>query len=61
MDIRLLVRATRRLVLLGLGGVALGASAAYLNSPVPANAYITKGGLDWAWASPVSASWGALI
>ena len=58
MDIRLLVRATRRLVLLGLGGVALGASAAYLNSPVPANAYITKGGLDWAWASPVSASYG---
>lgn len=59
MDIHSLIRAARRLVLLGLGGVALGASAAYLDSPVPASAYITKGGLDWAWASPVSATSGS--
>lgn len=61
MDIRLLVRATRRLVLLGLGGVALGASAAYLNSPVPANAYITKGA--WTGHGPLQCRlpMGALI
>lgn len=58
MKIDLLIRAVRRLVLFGLGGLALGASAAFLDSPVPANAYITKGGLDWAWASPVSADAG---
>jgi hypothetical protein len=29
-----------------------GAQAALLNAPVPGNAYITHGGLDWAWAAP---------
>lgn len=31
------------------------AQASILNVPVPTNAYITQGGLDWAWASPVPA------
>ncbi len=30
-----------------------GANAAPINSPVPTNAYITMGGLDWAWANPL--------
>lgn len=30
------------------------ASAALYNQPVASNAYITIGGLDWAWASPIS-------
>ena len=29
--------------------------AALVNAPVPSDAYITKGGLNWAWASPVAA------
>ena len=56
MGMQSLIRSARHLVLLGLGSVALSASAAFLDSPVPASAYITKGGLDWAWASPVSAA-----
>jgi hypothetical protein len=32
-----------------------GAQAAIINAPVPVNAYINFGGLDWAWASPVAA------
>ncbi|WP_293226348.1 PEP-CTERM sorting domain-containing protein [Ottowia sp.] len=51
-----LMRAARRLLPLALGGVVLGASGAFLNAPVPANAYITQGGLDWAWASPLPAA-----
>lgn len=39
-----------------LAGV--GAQAAYVNAPVAANAYITYGGLDWAWALPLPASSG---
>ncbi len=31
---------------------AAPASAAFIDAPVPTNAYITFGGLDWAWASP---------
>ena len=34
------------------------AEAAYLDAPLPANAYITKDGLDWAWAFPLPASSG---
>ena len=30
------------------------ASAAAYNAPVASNAYITIGGLDWAWASPLN-------
>ena len=30
------------------------ASAALYNAPVASNAYITIGGLDWAWASPIA-------
>lgn len=33
------------------GGMA---SAATYNQPVASNAYITYGGLDWAWASPIA-------
>jgi hypothetical protein len=33
--------------------VSLPATAA-INAPLPSNAYITKGGLDWAWASACS-------
>ena len=32
---------------------ATSAQAALINTPVPTNAYITLGGLDWAWAMPV--------
>ena len=32
------------------------AQAAFLDSPVPVNAYITFGGLDWAWANPCAPS-----
>lgn len=31
---------------------------AAINSPVPASAYITQGGLDWAWAFPLPAASG---
>lgn len=34
------------------------AQAAFLDSPVPSNAYITVGGLDWAWAFPLPAASG---
>jgi PEP-CTERM motif-containing protein len=33
--------------------IAPRAEASFLNAPVPVNAYITIGGLDWAWASPL--------
>jgi hypothetical protein len=36
-----------------LAGNAAIAQAQIINAPVPANAYITRNGLDWAWASPV--------
>ncbi len=39
-----------------LAGV--GAQAAYVNAPVASNAYISFGGLDWAWAFPLPASSG---
>lgn len=31
------------------------AQASLVNAPVPSNAFISFGGLDWAWASPVAA------
>lgn len=34
--------------------VASQAQAAFLDAPVPENAYITRFGLDWAWAAPVA-------
>ncbi len=34
---------------------------AYMNAPVPSNAYITFNGLDWAWASPSSSPAGSGI
>lgn len=34
---------------------ATPASAAFLDSPVPTNAYITHAGLNWAWANPLPA------
>jgi hypothetical protein len=35
--------------------LASPASAALVNTPLPANAFINFGGLDWAWAYPVQA------
>ncbi len=32
--------------------IAASPAAAIINAPVPTNAYITFGGLDWAWANP---------
>lgn len=34
----------------------MAAKAAFINAPVPTNAYITLGALDWAWAFPLPAS-----
>ena len=48
-------RAMHSIVSSGMALSALSASAAFVNTPVPSNAYITKGGLDWAWASPLPA------
>ena len=42
-------------VLVAAAGFATAASAALVNAPVPVNAYITYGGLNWAWAAPASA------
>ncbi len=39
-------------VSLFLVGVSASAQALPVNVPVPTNAYITQGGLDWAWAAP---------
>ena len=53
----------RFLVVIACFGFSLGmksVEAAILNSPVPNNAYITQGGLDWAWASPLEAAAGDL-
>jgi hypothetical protein len=53
----------RFLVVIACFGFSLGmksVEAAILNSPVPNNAYITQGGLDWAWASPLEAATGDL-
>lgn len=36
--------------------MAATAQAAYFDIPVAANAYITQGNLDWAWAFPLPAS-----
>lgn len=44
----------RNLLLAAALGAAAVPAAAAINLPVPANAYITFGGLDWAWASPCS-------
>lgn len=35
---------------------ALPAQSAFLDAPVPSNAFITFNSLDWAWASPCSAA-----
>lgn len=47
----------RRLILSATVAVAAlaggGAQAAIINTPVPANAFITLNGYDWAWAMPV--------
>ena len=53
------VKIMRRVLCIGfiLGFVLLtviSTQAAYLDAPVPSNAYITYNGLDWAWASPCS-------
>jgi hypothetical protein len=34
--------------------LVLSAQAAFINAPVPGDAYITLNNLDWAWASPCS-------
>ena len=38
--------------------LATTAQAAYFDTPVAANAFITQAGLDWAWAFPLPASSG---
>ncbi len=48
-----------RFVLAAAAGIAAmvtaaSPAAAIINAPVPKNAYVTVGGLDWAWASPCS-------
>ncbi|HMX17274.1 MAG TPA: FxDxF family PEP-CTERM protein [Rhodocyclaceae bacterium] len=45
---------------ISLGAMALvgPASAAYFDVPVPTNAYIVFGGLEWAWAYPLPADSG---
>ena len=44
----------RKLLLAAAMGAAAVPAAAAINVPVPTNAYISFGGLDWAWASPCS-------
>jgi hypothetical protein len=44
----------RKLLFAAVLGAAAVPAAAAINLPVPTNAYITFGGLDWAWASPCS-------
>jgi hypothetical protein len=39
--------------------LAAPASAAFLDSPIPSNAYITFNGADWAWGAPCSADVGS--
>ena len=39
-----------------LAAVTAMPAAALINTPVPTNAYINFGGLDWAWAAPCDAS-----
>ena len=58
MKVHLAHRAARFVGSIALACGAVSASAAFLDSPVPANTYITKGGLDWAWALPLPASSG---
>jgi hypothetical protein len=43
-----------RLILAAAVAIAASApaAAAFINAPVPTNAYVSFGGLDWAWASP---------
>lgn len=41
-----------------LGLSSLSAQAALVNQPVATNAFITLGGLDWAWAFPLPAASG---
>lgn len=46
-------------LLFAAAAVAIAATspaAAIINAPVPTNAYVSFGGLDWAWASPCDAS-----
>jgi len=38
--------------------LASPATAALVNAPLPTNAFIHFGGLDWAWASPLPADGG---
>ncbi|HKU64027.1 MAG TPA: PEP-CTERM sorting domain-containing protein [Rhizomicrobium sp.] len=38
--------------------MAAPAQAAFINAPVPTNAYITFGSFDWAWANPCAPSGG---
>ena len=55
-------RLLENLALAVAGSVAMSlstpASAIIINSPVPGNAYIKRGGLDWAWAYPLPAASG---
>ena len=41
------------LAAVAIAATAAPASATLINSPVPTNAYVTKGVFDWAWAGPL--------
>ena len=46
-----------RLFLTSAVAIAIASpAAAIINAPLPTNAYVTFGGLDWAWASPCDPS-----
>lgn len=51
-------KSLRKLAALATLVASAGAQAALVNAPVAANAYITFGGLNWAWAYPLPASSG---
>lgn len=54
-----ITRIRRRLTISTLGLILLSggigsANAAFVDAPVPNNAFITMGGFDWAWGAPVT-------
>lgn len=54
------MKSKKTLLLALLAGAVISGnvSAAYVNTPLPTNTYISFNGLDWAWAFPLPASSG---
>ncbi|MBL8589374.1 MAG: PEP-CTERM sorting domain-containing protein [Methylobacteriaceae bacterium] len=50
---KFLLSAATGALALAAASVTAPSQAALLNAPVPTNAYITLGGLNWAWAAPL--------